>query len=163
MKHENTNIPKKIISLIVFIIICEAVGIIGGLATYSSLGSWYADLQKPSLTPPNWIFGPVWTSLYALMGISAWLIYHSKSEQKQRALTIFFTQLFINFIWSFLFFGLKSTLWGFVGIIALLLSIILTMIKFHKISKWAFGLLVPYLLWVSFATYISGELWYLNR
>lgn len=154
---------KKIISFIAFIFICEAVGLLGGLVTYSSLGSWYADLQKPELAPPNWIFGPVWTSLYALMGISAWIIYQSRSDKRKRALTIFFIQLFINFLWSFLFFGLKSTLFGLLGIVILLATIILTMIKFFKISKFAFALLVPYLVWVSFATYLAGALWVLNK
>ena len=154
---------KKIFSLIGFILICETVGIVGGFATYSSLGSWYADLQKPALTPPNWLFGPVWTTLYALMGIAAWRVYQSTSEDKKRALTIFFIHLFINFIWSFLFFGLKSTLLGFAGILVLIVAIIFTMLKFFKISKLAFALMIPYLLWVSFATYISGALYFLNK
>lgn len=154
---------KKIISLILFIVICEAVGLLGGLATYSSLGSWYMDLNKPELTPPNWVFGPVWTSLYALMGIAAWLVAQSRSDKRKRALTIFFIQLFVNFLWSFLFFGFKSTLLGLIGIVALLITIILSMIKFFKISKLAFALLVPYLIWVTFATYLAGALWVLNK
>jgi translocator protein len=156
--HDN----KKYLWLVVFILLCEAAGILGGLATYSSVKTWYPTLQKPFLNPPAWIFGPVWTILYFLMGIAVWRIHQSSNQTKHSAILVFFVHLALNTAWSFLFFGLRSPLYGFIGILVLLAAIIFTMFKFSKISKSAFWLMLPYLLWVSFATYLSFNLWRLN-
>jgi len=148
--------------LILAIVICQLAGIIGSLFTFSAISTWYATLVKPSFSPPNWVFGPVWTLLYTLMGISVYLIYISKSKEKFDAMKIFGFQLFLNAIWSIVFFGMKSPLYALAIIALLWLSIIFTTIKFYKINKTASFLLIPYLLWVSFASILNYYIWVLN-
>lgn len=144
---------------------CELVGIISTPFTLSAIPSWYNFLNKPSFSPPNWVFGPVWTTLYFMMGVAAFLIWKKSFKKKPvtEALTYFLIQLFLNFIWSFLFFGLRSPLLGLIDIIVLWVFILVTMIKFFKLSKPAAYLLVPYLLWVSFATVLNLFIVILNR
>lgn len=144
--------------------VCELVGIISTPFTFSAIPTWYTFLNKPSFSPPNWVFGPVWTLLYLLMGISAFLIWKHgfKKKRIKEALYYFVVQLFFNFIWSLLFFGLRSPILGLIDIIILWIFIVITIIKFSKTSKTAAYLLVPYLLWVSFATLLNYFIMILN-
>ena len=150
--------------LIIAIAISELAGIIGSIFTVSTIPNWYATLAKPALNPPAWIFGPVWTTLHALMGIAAFLIWKKGWDRKdvRMALAVFGLQLILNAIWSIIFFGLRSPLWALVDIAAMWLAIVWTMVLFYKISKPAMWLLVPYILWVSFASYLNYSIWILN-
>jgi translocator protein len=142
------------------------IGVMGSLfTTADSLGNWYANLNKPFFNPPNWIFGPVWTTLYIMMGISAFLIWRKGLDDKvvHIALVCFIIQLFLNAIWTPLFFGLRWPLLGLIDIILLLNAIIVTIFAFSKISRPAALLLIPYLAWVLFATVLNASLYLLNR
>ena len=150
--------PKLIYSFL----ICEGAGILGSFFTISAIPTWYATLVKTSIAPPNWLFGPMWVALYALMAISLYLVWTSGSERKKKALIIFGIQLFLNAIWSPVFFGLQSPGLGLIIIILLWGSIIFTIWEFYKISKLASLILIPYLLWVSFATLLNYFIWQLN-
>lgn len=154
------NIPKLIISVVG----CELVGILGSVLTVSAISGWYMTLNKPFFSPPNWVFGPVWTILYFLMGVSFYLIW-IRGFQEKRAKTasrFFAAQLVLNFIWSPVFFGLRSPELGLVVIVAMWVMIVMTMMKFYPLSRWAFYLLVPYVLWVSFATVLNAAIVMLN-
>lgn len=155
---------SKYLKLIIFIIICEAVGLAGIPFTLSSIPTWYAGLNKPTFSPPNWVFGPVWTVLYLMMGVSAYLVWEKglKSKKVKTALYYFFAQLILNMIWSMLFFGLRSPILGFINIVLLWMVIVLTILKFYKISKLATYLLIPYLLWVSSASILNFSILILN-
>jgi benzodiazapine receptor len=156
---------KDFPKLVASVVGCELVGIIGTPFTISAISTWYVFLNKPFFSPPNWIFGPVWTILYFFMGVSAFLVWQKGLNHKKvkKALTYFKLQLFFNFLWSILFFGLHSPILGLVDIIVLLVSIILTIGAFYKISKIAAYLLIPYLLWVSFATILNISIVVLNK
>lgn len=156
---------ERFLKAVIFIAICESVGIIGSFFTFSSITEWYLYLQKPSFSPPNWIFGPVWTLLYFLMGLSAFLVWEVRENKKnvRDGLQLFAIQLFFNFTWSILFFGLRSPLLGLINIIALLLFIILTYKAFLQIKPLAAFLLIPYILWVSFATLLNFSILILNK
>lgn len=138
---------------------------VSAVVTIPAIPLWYAHLHKPFFTPPAWVFGPAWIVLYALMGLSLFFIIQIKKEKKKGvfATKIFFVQLLLNFLWSFLFFGMHSIVLGSVDIIFLLLAIMVTMKQFFPLSKVACILLVPYLLWVSFATVLNVSLLFLNR
>lgn len=155
---------NKIIKFMISILICQLAGIIGSIFTSQSVGTWYLELQKPSFNPPNWIFAPVWIILYFLMGISLYLVWSegNKSKEAKSAYSIFGVQLFLNAIWSLLFFGLQSPFYAFLEIIFLWIAILFTIICFLKISKSAAYLLIPYILWVSFAAVLNFSLWVLN-
>ena len=155
---------NKIIKLIASIGMPIIAGAIGSAFTFTGIDSWYSGINKPSFNPPNWIFGPVWTALYLIMGISAWLVLRKYGEDQQvkTALFVFGIQLILNGLWSPFFFGFKSTLSGMIIIVALIIMIIKTMIVFMKISKTAAFLLLPYILWVSFASILNFFLWKLN-
>lgn len=157
--------------LVIAIVVSEATGIIGSVFTISAIPTWYAGLVKPALNPPAWVFGPAWTMLYALMGITLFLIWkqHSNILGNVRMLRIwrigiavFFIQLFLNTVWSIIFFGFQNPGWALVDIAALWLAIVWTMFIFYKISRPAVYLLVPYILWVSFASYLNYSIWMLN-
>ncbi|MFA6459292.1 MAG: TspO/MBR family protein [Candidatus Paceibacterota bacterium] len=152
------------LKLIVSIVISELAGILGSIFTVSAIPTWYASLTKPALNPPSWIFGPVWTTLYALMGIAAFLVWKKGWDRKdvRKALAVFGLQLVLNAVWSTIFFGLHSPLWALIDIALMWLAIVWTMILFYKISKPAMYLLVPYILWVSFASYLNYSIWMLN-
>lgn len=135
----------------------ELAGIIGSVFTAPSISTWYAGLVKPALNPPAWVFAPVWTTLFALMGIALWLAW------SRRNIRIFAVQLALNVLWSFLFFGQHRPGWALIDIVLLLAAIIWTMVAFSKTSKAAAWFLAPYLLWVSFASYLNYALWALNR
>lgn len=155
---------KKAVRALVFVVVVELAGVIGSIFTSPAIGTWYATLNKPSFNPPNWIFAPVWTLLYLSMGICAFLIWEKGFNKKQvrTALLIFALQLFLNVLWSFLFFGLKSPSLAFVGIIVLWLAIAATIYVFYKISKPAGLILIPYILWVTFATLLNFSILILN-
>jgi benzodiazapine receptor len=155
---------NEILKMIISIIICQLAGVIGSVFTSPAIPSWYVTLSKPSFTPPNWVFAPVWTSLYLLMGISAFLVWRRGIDNPQvnLALRFFIIQLVLNSFWSVLFFGLRSPLLGFVEIILLWFFILLTIINFFKVLNTAGILLLPYILWVSFAAVLNFSLWRLN-
>ncbi len=150
--------------MVIAIVVSELAGVIGSFFTISAIPNWYAGLVKPVLNPPAWVFGPAWTTLYALMGIAAFLIWKNGWDRKdvKAALGIFGLQLVLNAIWSIIFFGLHSPGWALVDIVLLWLAIVWTMVVFYKISRPAVYLLVPYLLWVSFASYLNYSIWMLN-
>jgi len=149
---------KNLGKLIFSIIICELAGIVGSIFTAPAVKTWYPTLIKPSFKPPNWLFAPVWTALFLLMGIAMFLVW----KRDKKGLGIFFTQLVFNILWSIMFFGLKSPLLGFIVIIVLWILILMTIIRFFKISKPAGWLLIPYIFWVSFATILNLAILILN-
>lgn len=154
---------KNIAKLIISVIGCELVGFLGTPFTLSAIPSWYANLNKPFFAPPNRIFGPVWTLLYFLMGMAFYLIWKQGWQKKVKTAGVYFlTQLALNFIWSPIFFGLKAPLLGLIVIVAMWILIVITMKKFYPLSRLAFYLLVPYLLWVSFATILNAAIIVLN-
>lgn len=148
---------KRIFNLILAILICQGAGLIGSIFTISAIPSWYAGLEKPSFSPPNWLFAPVWFLLYTLMGIAAYLIWDRGVGKKEvkTALTLFAVQLVLNSLWSVIFFGLRLPQYAFLEIVALWVFILLTILSFYKISKTAGLLLLPYILWVSFAAILN--------
>jgi translocator protein len=150
--------------LILSILIPVAVGAISGFFTNSGVEGWYAVANKPSFNPPNWIFAPVWTTLYILMGIAMYLIWNAAIDEKKkrRALLLYALQLMLNFLWSFIFFEMQQPGAALIEIILMWFSILLTLLAFGKINKAAAGLLVPYLCWVSFAIVLNYEIWSLN-
>jgi len=155
---------NDILKLVASIILCQLAGFFGSLFTTPAIPTWYATLRKPFFTPPNWIFSPVWIGLYILMGISLFFIWRRAGHPKFKiAFIFFFVQLILNILWSVAFFGLKSPLLGLVGIVLLWIAILLTIQNFLKVSKMAGLLLLPYLLWVSFAALLNFSLWFLNR
>lgn len=159
MKRKKKRIVR-VLPLLGWIALCELAGVIGSVFTISAIPTWYAGLVKPDVRPPNWVFGPVWTTLYALMGIAGYLVW---SKRRGQALRIFGVQLVLNATWSIIFFGLQSPGWALVNIVALWLAIVGTIKEFYRVSKPAAYLLVPYLVWVSFASYLNYSIWVLNR
>ena len=155
---------RDIIKLIASRAACQGAGLIGSLFTTAAIPTWYAGLQKPFFTPPNWLFAPAWITLYILMAVAAFLIWRKGLDQKgvRFALIIFLIQLVLNTLWSIVFFGLESPLYGIIVIIALWIAILLTMIKFFKLSTIAGALLTPYIGWVSFAAVLNVAIWMLN-
>lgn len=150
------------LKLIISIILPQLIGGVGALVTISSVGSWYQTIDKPFFTPPSWVFGPAWTTLYLLMGIALFLIWKSDHPSKKTALWVFGIQLVLNGIWSPAFFGLESPILGLVVIVPLWILIVVCIKVFFPIHKTASYLMVPYLLWVSFATALNAGIWYLN-
>lgn len=144
--------------------LCLAFGGIGAIATATSIHDWYISLNKPSFNPPNWVFGPVWSLLFVMMGIAAGLVWNKGFYHKwvQTALYHFGFQLILNGAWSMLFFGMKNPLWALVDIIALFILILFTIKWFKLVDKRAAYLLVPYACWVAFATILNFEIWRLN-
>jgi tryptophan-rich sensory protein len=154
---------KKALSVIVAIIICQLAGTIGTLFTTSQIPTWYATLVKPSFQPPNYLFGPVWLTLYTLMGISLYLIWRAeKGKERKQALWLFGIQLFLNAIWSPIFFGWHRLDIALVVIILMWVFILATIIRFYKLNKPAAYLLIPYILWVSFASVLNYAILVLN-
>jgi len=155
---------NNFLKLVIAIVVSELAGIVGSVFTVSSIPTWYATLQKPSFSPPNWIFGPAWTTLYFLIGIAAFLVWKKGLERKdvKIALGVFGVQLFLNTLWSIIFFGLHNPFWAFIEIIVLWLAILATISAFYKISRPAAYLLLPYILWVSFAAVLNFSIMILN-
>ncbi len=155
---------RSAIALVVSTVTCLLVGVVGSLATATSVRDWYPLLQKPTWTPPSALFGPVWTVLFLMMGVAAWLIWReSSSGPRRRALSVFAIQLVLNVAWSFLFFGLRSPGWAALEIVLLWAAIVATMLAFGRLSRLAAGLLLPYLVWVSYAAALNVAIWSLNR
>ena len=154
----------KIVRLVAALIICFSFAGLGSWATTPAIPTWYSALNKPFFTPPNWLFGPAWTLLYILMAVAAWLVWEQGLSKKEVrfALILFIAQLAANALWSFLFFS-QHWQWGAYGeIIILWLLILATMVQFNKISKAAVWLLVPYILWVTFASFLNLGVAWLN-
>lgn len=158
MKKEN------FVKLVFSILVCQLAGLLGSVFTFSSIPTWYAAIKKPWFNPPNWIFGPVWTLLFLMMGLSLYLVLTKSFREKKvkQNLLFFGIQLTLNTLWSFLFFFLKNPLLGLIEILVLWVSILFTIIQFWKIDKRAAYLLLPYLFWVSFATLLNFYIWMLN-
>ena len=156
---------KNWVKLVIALIIPQLVAASGAYFTVTGTGSWYQTLDKPSWNPPSWVFGPVWTTLYILMGIAMFLIWKSDAPEKlKRKATIFWgVQLVFNFLWSFLFFGQQQIFGALLEIVVLWVLILLTIFAFARVSKLAAWLLVPYISWVSFATILTYTIWDLNR
>lgn len=150
--------------LIFSIAMSQTAGIVGSLFTAPAIPAWYASLNKPSFSPPNWLFGPVWVTLYALMGVALYLVWRNGlSEQKIKfAFWFFIAHLFMNAIWSIIFFGLQSPFWALVDIVVMWVMILVLIIKFWEINKTSSVLLVPYFFWVSFASVLNFAIWRLN-
>jgi translocator protein len=154
------EIPRLILSvLIVFL-----AGSIGSLATLPEITTWYASLAKPAWTPPDWVFGPVWSTLYVLMGIALFLVWRQGLDRRdvKYAILIFGVQLLLNVLWSVVFFGLHSILGGFILILLLWIAILVNILAFYIISRAAGLLLIPYLIWVSIASYLNYSVYLLN-
>ena len=155
----------SIVKLAVSIGVCLGAGALGSVFTALSVESWYRAIDKPAFTPPSWVFGPVWTLLYILMGIALFLVWRQGTDTPgvRTALTVFVIQLALNTLWSLLFFGLRRPLLGLIDIALLWAAILVTMVRFHPLSRTAAWLLAPYLAWVSYATALNFAIWRLNR
>ena len=154
---------KNIGIFIGFVLIPVIVGVIASIATSSSVDTWFQTLEKPFFNPPEWLFAPVWTSLYVLMGISSYLIYTTaQSAMRILALDVYIMQLFLNFLWSWLFFWFKSPGFALFNIILLAVVIVIMIRRFYGIHKLAGILQIPYLMWILFATALNASIWYLN-
>ena len=151
---------SKPVKLILCIVACIAAGAIGAL--FTDTGSWYQALNKPIFNPPSWLFGPVWTTLYILIGIAGGLAWSTESSQTPTAMRWYWIQLGLNTLWSFSFFGLQNPLVGLINILFLLAAIIMTMIYFFKVKQLSGWLMMPYLAWVSFAKLLNASIWWLN-
>jgi tryptophan-rich sensory protein len=158
------NRPRAWLHVLGAVAFCEAVGLVAAWVTQTSVTTWYPTLAKPGFTPPNWLFAPVWTVLYAMMGVAAVLVWWRRSDDatSQRALLLFVTQLFLNGAWSFAFFGARSPALGLVVIVSLWIVLAATTERFFRIRAAAGWLLVPYLLWVTYAGALNLAIWMLN-
>lgn len=154
----------KILQIIVSVAACQLAGIVGSLFTTPAIPTWYANLKKPSFSAPNWLFGPVWVTLYTLMGISLYLVWQKRNEVKIAwpAIIFFLVHLVINALWSIVFFGQKNIFGALILIVVLWLMIVASIVLFYKVNKTAAYLLIPYLLWVSFASFLNYSFWRLN-
>ena len=148
--------------LIIAILIPLCVGFTSGFFTAGNVSGWYQTIQKPSWNPPSWIFGPVWTTLYALMAVAVWRIGVPRSAAQKRAVVLFVVQLLLNGIWSPAFFGLESPLLGLIIIVPMWIAIAMTLVAFWRLDRTAGLLMAPYLLWVSYATMLNGAIYALN-
>ncbi len=169
------NTKSFVIKALILVTVCEIVGITAGIATSEGVSSWFQTIEKPFFNPPSWLFAPVWIVLYFLMGIAAALVWHKgttngkeqlmemDSNRVRIALGLFAVQLVLNFCWSFLFFKYHLLFVAFLEIITMLIFIILTTIHFYRIHKTAGLLMIPYILWVSFASILNFSLWFLNK
>ena len=154
---------REIAALIGFVVVCFVAAGLGAIATTPEIAGWYATLAKPSWQPPNWVFGPVWTTLYAMMAVAAWLVWRTREHRSVAGpLAVFAGQLVLNVAWSWVFFGLHQPGWAAVEIVVLWLAIVATIAMFWPRSRVAAGLLVPYLLWVTFAAVLNVTIWRLN-
>lgn len=155
---------KDITKLLISVVISLSAGFIGSIFTNPNIETWYATIKKPTIAPPNWVFAPVWTILFLLMGIAAYLVWRQgwSNPQVRTAVVIFLIHLIVNILWSAVFFGLRAPMAAFFVIIALWLLILVIIILFANITVTAGILLIPYLLWVSFASVLNFMLWRLN-
>ncbi len=155
---------SNVLKLIVSIALPLTIGAIAGIFTAEAVPEWYATLNRPSFNPPNWVFGPVRTTLYALMGFSLFLVWKQRaSKERNLAIFVFLLQLTLNFFWSFLFFYFNMIGIALIEIAMLLISIVLMLVLFYKIKPLAAYINIPYLLWVAFATILNASYYFLNR
>jgi len=164
MSHATPLHPlTKSIGLVVCLLVTFAAAALGSIATGTSVGQWYQSLTKPSLTPPDWVFGPVWTALYIMMAVAAWLLWQKKGFYHVRwPLALFLLQLALNTLWSVIFFGLRSPALAAIEIVVLWLAIAATLVAFWRHSVVAALLLLPYLAWVTFAALLNFQFAWLN-
>ena len=154
---------RDLFGLLAFLFVCLLVSAVGGLVTASSVGGWYATLDKPVFNPPNWVFAPVWTVLYVLMAVAAWRVWRGpQSAPRSWGLIMFAVQLALNLLWSVLFFGLQLVGVAVIEILLLLAAIVINALLFHRVDRLAGWLFAPYVLWVAFATSLNLALWWLN-
>jgi len=159
---QQLSLPIKII---IAVSIWMVIGFLSGMSTTDSIQNWYVHLNKPFFNPPNWIFAPVWTILYIMMGVAAALVWHDMPAKKSKvktALSLFVGQLILNALWSIIFFGMQKPMWALIEIAILWVLILLTIRHFNKINPLAGKLMIPYLLWVSFASILNASIWWLN-
>ncbi len=165
-KNSSESTKQNPLMLVGLIILCEFVGSLGAIFTAPNIPTWYALLNKPFFSPPNWVFFPVWTLLFLMMGVALYLVLQNKDKKLIQAGWVakvsFVVQFAFNILWSYLFFGLKNPFLGFIGILFLWASIVFTIVAFYKVDKRAAYLLVPYILWVSFATLLNYFVMILN-
>ena len=155
---------NQIIKLVASLLLPLGIGGIAGMFTTEAIPGWYASLNQPSFNPPNWVFGPVWTTLYIIMGISLFMILKMEvSKERNQAILIFMAQLFLNFCWSFFFFYFKMIGLALIDIAALWIIIVVMLVRFHKLKPVAAYINIPYLLWVTFATVLNAAYFFLNR
>jgi tryptophan-rich sensory protein len=154
---------NPIIVLLLILTACYGVGFIGSQATLTGVRGWYLTIAKPSWTPPGWLFAPVWTVLYGMMGAAAYLVWQSDHPLRRRASAFFWVQLALNGLWSWLFFGWQRPLWAFIELVVLFLMIALTAATFWRVRPLAGKLLVPYLAWVAFAGALNLAIYLMNR
>ena len=158
-----TTTTRSIVALAVFLALSFAASAIGGMFTFPAIPGWYQNLEKPSWTPPDAVFGPVWTVLYIFMAVAAWLVWKRGGWTAQRGpLTLWGVQLVLNSLWSILFFGMRNPALGLMGIVILWLAILATLIAFWTVSRLSGGLLIPYLAWVSYASALNYSIFRLN-
>jgi benzodiazapine receptor len=157
--------PKQTIKLVASVALCLLAGFVGSIFTTPKIDGWYAALNKPSFTPPGWLFGPVWTLLYVLMGIALYLVWRQGLATKgvKPAFALFLAQLALNVLWSYAFFGAESPIAALAVIVLLWTAIVATITYFAPVSRGAALLLVPYILWVSFAEILNAKIYLLNR
>ncbi len=153
-----------LLRLIASLVICQAAGFIGSLFTSRSIPGWYETLKRPSFAPPNWVFSPVWITLFVLMGIALFFVWRMPLQDKsvRIAIILFGVQLILNILWSVIFFGLRSPFLALMEIVILWIAVLLTVIAFFKVSRIAGALMLPYILWVSFAALLNFYFWKLN-
>ena len=160
---DRPKLGRDLVGFFTSIILCLAASGIGGAITASSVDTWYQTLEKPPFNPPDWVFAPVWTAIYILMGIAAWLVWRRGSFQvTDKAFSVFALQLSLNLTWSFLFFGLQLIDLALVEIVILLFTIITNTIIFWRLDRLAGLLFVPYAAWVAFATVLNSSIWLIN-
>jgi benzodiazapine receptor len=160
----NTNPLKSFLVVLAFLIGTLFVGAIGGMATAPAIPTWYAELERPFFAPPNYVFGPVWTLLYIMIGFAGWRVWRTvPSAARSTALIFWAAQLLLNLIWSFVFFKFQLIGAALIEIQVLLLSIIATILRFRDVDRMASWLLAPYFAWVSFAAVLNFGFWWLNR
>lgn len=146
-----------------FLLLCFAVAALGSLATTPAIDGWYATLRKPAWTPPNWVFGPVWSALYVSMAVAAWVVWRGNPWSTTRMpLFVFLAQLTLNLLWSIVFFGLRRPGLALLEILLLWGAIVTTLLAFRRLSPLAAVLLVPYLLWVTLAVALNFAIWRMN-
>ncbi len=166
--HISSSLPGRntvysCVALLAFVSACLAAAALSALWTNSSVETWYSSLRKPSWSPPDWVFGPVWTCLYVMMAFAAWLVWRKKGWRGARwSLSLFVVQLILNAVWSPLFFSYRSPGLAFADIVLLWLAIVATALAFYRASSLAAALLMPYLAWVTFAGALNWAIWTAN-
>jgi translocator protein len=153
---------RALLGLGVFLLLTLGTGALGSIATETGPGSWYSTLEQPAFSPPDWVFGPVWTTLYVLIGVAGWRVWRSADPGRGRALLLWGVQLVLNLAWSWIFFGAQAIVPALVEIVVLWVVIVLTMLAFFRIDRLAGWLFVPYLLWVTFAAALNAGYAVLN-